>query len=209
MRYRPTCWIPPVNFTDRPFADAWGVAAVVRLLAVMVMVVSASSCVCDSPYGRDCRGQCIAGGGQNNPSYCGPSGQCTDCTKASLPPHTVPVCGNPAGSCSSLCELGWTHCEGRAGGGCETNITDPGNCGGCGNSCASGQSCVAMESNGPWFCSHACSEPAVKAACADAFARVGPLCIGTLSGAGELCDLAVLRGRDPAEWCPMSILFQK
>jgi hypothetical protein len=47
------------------------------------------------------------------------------------------------GYCGGVCNAGYYHCDLNDHRGCETDIrTDPRNCGGCGNVCASGQRCV-------------------------------------------------------------------
>ncbi len=54
-------------------------------------------------------------------------------------------CGGPhmggfcvSGSCSTFCEIGWGDCDASMTNGCEIDLTQPSNCGECGNACPSG-----------------------------------------------------------------------
>ncbi len=54
-------------------------------------------------------------------------------------------CGGPhmggfcvEGSCSTFCETGWGDCDGELANGCEIDLSQPSNCGECGNACPTG-----------------------------------------------------------------------
>lgn len=49
-------------------------------------------------------------------------------------PNSAPVCD--AGSCKLSCNVGWADCNGLYDDGCETNLANPGSCGGCNKSCS-------------------------------------------------------------------------
>jgi hypothetical protein len=54
-------------------------------------------------------------------------------------PHSTPTCSH--GSCGLSCDAGWGDCDADPTNGCESDLTLPGTCGACGNSC--GGACVA------------------------------------------------------------------
>lgn len=82
-----------------------------------------------------CSGQCVSL--QNNLNDCGACGNV--CQQY---PNSSPVCSS--GACSLVCQTGYANCDGILTNGCETYTqTDPNNCGGCGVTCQSGQSCVS------------------------------------------------------------------
>jgi hypothetical protein len=71
-------------------------------------------------------------------------------------PHSTPTC--MLGRCGLACDPGWGDCDGNASNGCESDLSTPGTCGSCGNSCASAceagqcKSCdgqLALDSNDP------------------------------------------------------------
>ncbi len=69
---------------------------------------------------------------------------CGACDAVCAPPRAVPAC--EAGTCTIVdCDPGWDDCNGDVIDGCETDLTDPGLCGGCGlraNVCGG---CVELE----------------------------------------------------------------
>jgi hypothetical protein len=67
---------------------------------------------------------------------------CGGCGIVCFTPNATPVC--TAGVCAiGACNSGFVDCNGLATDGCEVNVmTDPANCGACGNACSQGQSCV-------------------------------------------------------------------
>ncbi|MBN1655769.1 MAG: hypothetical protein JXA30_18535 [Deltaproteobacteria bacterium] len=73
----------------------------------------------------------------NDAKNCGTCGH--DCTTL---PHVVgSVECDADGECvvtEASCAPGWAHCSSRADDGCETDITQPANCGGCENDCSAG-----------------------------------------------------------------------
>jgi hypothetical protein len=156
---------------------------------------------CEHSIGRDCRGDCIYDEQHEDPRFCGPLGQCTDCTQQSLGPNMVALCGwAGAGSCSAMCAYGWADCDGDPANGCETDITQPAHCNDCRTACADGVGC--QRASGLWYCAHSCSEPDVQAACGDAFAHVGSLCQGRWPDAASFCAYTTSQLKDPAVWCP-------
>jgi hypothetical protein len=69
---------------------------------------------------------------------CGTCGHvCPTPTHASFPSCSLGSCG--IGACSA----GYADCNNNPADGCETSITTDTNCGGCGNVCAPGKSCVS------------------------------------------------------------------
>jgi len=76
-----------------------------------------------------CNGLCVP----NDVANCGVCGN--DCTN--LHATSAPVCDN--GQCTFpalVCQPGWGHCSSNASDGCETDLSQPANCGGCGNACS-------------------------------------------------------------------------
>lgn len=57
------------------------------------------------------------------------------------PPNSYPTCDS--GYCGFNCDIGYNDCNLNPTDGCETNITSFENCGGCGQTCQSGQTCVS------------------------------------------------------------------
>jgi len=88
---------------------------------------------------KSCSGGCVP---ENDPDYgCGTG--CTACgarvTGAQVP-HTTWSCA--ANACSiAACEPGWADCDGSVASGCETDVTQPAHCGGCGNVCSGSTVC--------------------------------------------------------------------
>ena len=68
---------------------------------------------------------------------------CGGCGRACNTPNGTSVCSN--GTCGvGSCNAGFANCDGNAANGCETFLmTDPHNCGTCGNACATGYTCVS------------------------------------------------------------------
>src|SRR5450631_3307456 len=116
----------------------------------------------DSCSGTSCGGICTTS--SSDPSNCGSCGAAcasgTPCTSGSCgsggggtisctTSAQCPVEANAGpGTCSSniciyACTMGFSDCDHNVNNGCETNLlTNPSNCGTCGNVCASGQSCI-------------------------------------------------------------------
>ncbi len=79
---------------------------------------------------QECSGACVD---LNDPVHCGSCGH--DCTSLSHVAVT-PTC--VAGACTLMpgsCVTGYAHCSTNPDDGCEVNVTQPTNCGGCGNAC--------------------------------------------------------------------------
>ena len=92
-----------------------------------------------APPDLTCPAGCVASDEHN----CGACGH--DCT--SLPHVTGAVTCAVGGTCSftaSSCAPGWAHCSSNPDDGCETDITQPSQCGGCGSAhvCAAGDVCT-------------------------------------------------------------------
>jgi hypothetical protein len=86
---------------------------------------------------------CLAGCVPSDEHNCGTCGH--DCTN--LPHVTGAVTCAAGGTCSftaSSCAPGWAHCSANPDDGCETDITQPSQCGGCGSAhvCAGGDVCT-------------------------------------------------------------------
>jgi RHS repeat-associated protein len=94
---------------------------------------TAGACTCQSSL-TPCGGECV--NTQSDPNNCG------SCGAACFPAaNATTTCA--AGVCAVACNAGFDHCSSDPASGCETNIaSDPANCGGCGNACAMGATCV-------------------------------------------------------------------
>jgi len=119
---------------------------------------------CGCPIGElDCDGECIAPGSDDaNCKTCGNA--CTTPPNACspIPPNTVYGCAG--GECGKLkCARGFGDCNndvqqlGCASDGCESDLADPDNCGGCGIECGAGQECGRNHSGQP-VCRDECTE---------------------------------------------------
>ncbi len=104
---------------------------------------------------------------------CGGCGvKCKDPADAGTPPPNMAY-GCVDAQCGELkCKNGWLDCDGVVDpNGCETNITDVNNCGGCGVKCAAGERCVVPTFGSP-YCGCAsgetfCNTPSAGQICAD------------------------------------------
>lgn len=85
----------------------------------------AADMICE---GKLCRGQCV----RLDDPQAGCAGP--DCGSCPTLPHSYPVCS--AGACGSTCITNWLDCNADPADGCEINVYDPANCGGCGRACA-------------------------------------------------------------------------
>ncbi|MEZ4314385.1 MAG: fibrinogen-like YCDxxxxGGGW domain-containing protein, partial [Polyangiaceae bacterium] len=75
-----------------------------------------------------------------------------------LPHATSHSC--PSGSCKvATCEDGWANCDGNDANGCEADLSDPANCGGCGITCSN--------AHGATSCNAGACEPSCAAGYAD------------------------------------------
>jgi hypothetical protein len=114
---------------------------------LIVLVVLASAGACDSPKaGVDAGTDDICPAGTTD---CDTDGTCeTDITEPAncggcniicpAGPHANAMCS--LGRCGITCEDGWGDCDADPVNGCESDLTQPGTCGSCGNSC--GGACV-------------------------------------------------------------------
>ncbi len=115
------------------------------------------ACGCPSGYAL-CDGQCTNIAQDNQ--HCGACGsECpwvdAPCGSKDLPPNTYTNCNN--GQCAQfVCYSGYADCNGDmkhgcdSTDGCEANLyEDPNNCGQCGNKCAPGQYCRALNDGPP------------------------------------------------------------
>ena len=66
---------------------------------------------------------------------------CGTCAFACSFPHAAAAC--TGGACiMGVCDVGFAHCAGNTGTGCETDlVTDKNNCGACGAVCPNQQNC--------------------------------------------------------------------
>jgi hypothetical protein len=102
---------------DRPVADMGAVDTGVADTAVSDMTTEANPCP-----GKDLTRDVLD---------CGACGH--DCN--ALPNVASATCA--AGQCqATMCMLGYAHCTSNPDDGCETDLAQPGNCGGCANACA-------------------------------------------------------------------------
>jgi hypothetical protein len=89
---------------------------------------------------EECDGGCVD---NDDPSYCGSCRH--DCTLLS---HVAVTAGCAAGTCTfttASCASGYAHCSTNPDDGCEVNVTQPANCGSCGNACpATAPLCATM-----------------------------------------------------------------
>ena len=89
---------------------------------------------CGCPLGtKRCGGSCVS---VDDPLYgCG-AAACTPCSFS----HGLAACDASHACVISICEPGWSDCDGNPSNGCEADLRSPTTCGSCGNSC-SGQKC--------------------------------------------------------------------
>jgi hypothetical protein len=127
--------------------------------------VGCSAAACDPCNLPNANPTCAAGGlcavESCNADFADCNADAVDGCEANLmqDPHNCGVCGNDCisdiganatcdhGKCfvmpSNCGKIGAFDCDGNLGNGCEVDaLTDPANCGSCGNACASGESCV-------------------------------------------------------------------
>lgn len=83
---------------------------------------------------------------------CGGCGiKCTTPADAGAPPPNMEYGCVEAQCGQARCKSGFQDCDGVIDpNGCETNITDVNNCGGCGAKCAAGETCVVPKSGAPY-----------------------------------------------------------
>ena len=91
--------------------------------------------------------RCPSGCVPESPSNCGACG-----TACPTPVNGVATC--TAGRCALVCNAGFADCDSNPMNGCEQNLVDNANCGGCGRACPMGQMCSAGASPS---CSTICS----------------------------------------------------
>jgi len=113
---------------------------------------------CMAPLPNLCGSKCVDL--SSDPANCGTCGH--DCTMLSNIKTGATGITCMAGTCNvpaSACVSGFAHCSTRADDGCETNITLPANCGGCGHAC-SAPTALCSSSTGTPTCSSSCVAPA-------------------------------------------------
>jgi hypothetical protein len=118
-------------------------------------VCSGGTCsmgACSYLYGN-CNGSASDGCEKNvnaDTSNCGACGNV--CSSA----NGTAACSN--GACSISCNTLWGNCDGSLANGCERDLSgDASNCGSCGHTCPTGQSCISGSCGGP--CYSICSNP--------------------------------------------------
>jgi hypothetical protein len=89
----------------------------------------------------------------NTGSACGRDGQ--SCASCALP-RASGACVEGACSGIGACDPMWMDCDGNAANGCETPMSDNGNCGACGVACEAPQTCLESCGTGPDTCSFHC-----------------------------------------------------
>lgn len=105
-------------------------------------------CGCSAPE-IYCSGSCVDP--RTSDENCGACGTRCDRTNgnATLPPNAYYGCTN--GACGYLkCLPNWADCDGDASNGCETDLYDPNNCGGCGNVCETSEGCQVDALRNPY-----------------------------------------------------------
>ena len=97
-----------------------------------------------APNELACAGGCVASGAQ----HCGRcDNDCTNLAHASGPTSCVSgQCELPGASCAA----GWADCDGIAGNGCETDVTQAAHCGSCNNACGFASPVCAGSGTNHW-----------------------------------------------------------
>lgn len=154
-------------------------------------VLLTSVCSAQCPAGRKmCSGFCVS----TNDSAHGCGGtSCMACNAA----NAVPTCSADGKCAIATCLPGYSDCDQNPSNGCETDITSPSSCGGCGIKCPSGQycsagGCVASCSPPATLCTDRCvnlaTDPRYCGTCRDACPLVGrgvPACKAGVCGTGS------------------------
>jgi hypothetical protein len=153
--------------------------------------------------GLSCDGGCVASDVHN----CGACGH--DCT--ALPNVSGPVTCTASGQCSvpaTSCASGWAHCSGNPDQGCETDITKPADCGGCGTVCpatmplCSGSGNARSCTNGcsgttPTLCSGSCVDTQTDN---NNCGGCGKLCPPSATCSGGVCQCSSCIPSLPPGW---------
>jgi hypothetical protein len=128
-----------------------------------------------------------------------------DCHDAGTCDPATGLCSNPAkpdnsacsfsngvgvcvsGTCMGECATGFADCDGSPANGCETDLTTPSNCGGCGNLCSQGAACVngqcaSVCSVGQTLCSSGCADLSSDASNCGACGNLCPAGSSCVSG---------------------------
>jgi hypothetical protein len=104
---------------------------------------------------------------------CGACGNACSPTVDGEPDYPNMYYGCYSGECGHLkCTDGWANCDGNVTNGCETSISSPANCGGCGIACAPGQECGLELSTSSLQCMCPAGQTFCKAWC------FGDTCMG-------------------------------
>jgi hypothetical protein len=119
----------------------------VKLLVVLLPVLWLAACDASSPGDHppdpptmcsaglaDCDQDGVCETDVSQPNSCGGCG--IVCPSG---PHSSATCAH--GTCGLTCGPGFDDCDGKPENGCESDLSTPGTCGSCGNSC--GGECVA------------------------------------------------------------------